>query len=614
MNTLPEDWQAALPVLERLGTAIWLYQFSRQTIVWANPAALRLWDAPDLDALQQRDFSANSEAARLRLAHYREAFARREVLRESWTLYPRGRPVQVNCYCSQFSPDSSDLMQVEACEQDQESDTSRALEMLRHVREMVSLYDLHGKLLLRNPAARNYLPGGDDAFAANLQDDVLARELRSAVSESRSVRRIVDVHLADGSMARHQMQLVEVTDPASGEPALLVSQHDVGDREKLLQLQRERSEELQSILDALPLPMVISELDGGRVRYANRLAIELYGMWLGSSSELTPVSVSLYDRPEDRQRFLDQLMLQGMVADFQAVLRDRQGERFEASLTGCLVDYRGIPSVLASVLNISTIRERERSLETSLLHERELLEMQRRFVSMVSHEYRTPLSVIDGIAQRIYRNPALFAGEQLLARMQRIRDMVKHMVTLTDSVLMLSRLESGQIRVERAPVRLLPLLSELIELHRDIYPDCHIELDARAEAVLTVDGDAELLRLIFSNLINNAIKYSPNWQRVAIYAGLEQGHVRVAVRDWGVGIPEAEQARLFTRFFRASTSQGIPGSGIGLSLVKELVTMHDGDITVQSSEANGSVFTVTLPLSVTGSQPEVEPWQPSPAS
>ena len=163
MMTLPEDWQAALPVLERLGTAIWLYQFSRQTIVWANRAALQLWDAPDLDALQQRDFSASSEAARLRLATYRDAFSRDEVLRESWTIYPRGRPVQINCYCSPFRPDTPDLMQVEACLQDQESDTSRALEMLRHVREMVSLYDLHGGVLLRNHGVFTFGPSATAA-------------------------------------------------------------------------------------------------------------------------------------------------------------------------------------------------------------------------------------------------------------------------------------------------------------------------------------------------------------------------------------------------------------------------------------------------------------------
>jgi signal transduction histidine kinase len=164
--------------------------------------------------------------------------------------------------------------------------------------------------------------------------------------------------------------------------------------------------------------------------------------------------------------------------------------------------------------------------------------------------------------------------------------------------------------VEQQPVRLLPLLSELIELHRDIYPDCQIELEARADAPLMVDGDAELLRLIFSNLVNNAIKYSPNWQRVALYAGLDAGRVRVAVRDWGVGIPEAEQERLFTRFFRASTSQGIPGSGIGLSLVRELVQMHGGEISVQSSEGNGSVFTVLLPLSASVHPQIGAPWQP----
>lgn len=604
MMTLPADWQAALPVLDRLGTAIWLYQFSQQTIIWANRAALLLWDAPDLQALQQRDFRMNSEGDRLRLANYRDAFARQQVRRETWTLYPRGRPVQVSCYCSQFCPDCTDLMQVEASQQDLTTDTSRALEMLRHVRELVSLYDMQGRVLLRNPVASNVLPGGDDAFAANLNDSRQADELRSAVSESRAVRRIVEVRLADGSLSRHQMQLLEVADPATGEPALLVSQHDVGDREKLLQLQRERSEELQSILDALPLPMVISELEGGRVRYANRLAIELYGIWLGSSGELTPVSAALYEQPQDRQRFLDLLLLQGMVSDFQTVLRDRMGQRFEASLTGCLVDYRGVPSVLASVLNISHIRERERALEDALLHEHELLEMQRRFVSMVSHEYRMPLSVIDGIAQRILRHPGQFSHEALLARMQRTRDMVKHMVTLTDSVLTLSRLESGQITVEQQPVRLLPLLSDLVELHRDIYPAADIALQAQAECVLCVDGDTELLRLIFSNLINNAIKYSPNWQRVEIDACCLGRRVSISVRDWGVGIPEDEQGRLFTRFFRASTAQGIPGIGIGLALVKQLVHMQCGDITLQSSVGNGSVFTVTLPLSNSLGEPD----------
>ena len=248
------------------------------------------------------------------------------------------------------------------------------------------------------------------------------------------------------------------------------------------------------------------------------------------------------------------------------------------------------------MLDISHIRERERALEDALLHERELLEMQRRFVSMVSHEYHTPLSVIDGMAQRIQRHPEQFSTEDLSARMQRVRDMVKHMVTLTDSVLTLSRLESGLIRVERLPVRILPLLSDLIEQYRSQYPASDIQLETQADTLLCVDGDAELLRLVFSNLLSNAIKYSPNWQRVQLQLGREGGMVSVAVRDWGVGIPEAEQSRLFTRFFRASTAQGIPGSGIGLSLARELVDMHGGQISVRSSEGNGAVFTVSLPL------------------
>ncbi|MOA35107.1 Sensor histidine kinase YycG [compost metagenome] len=114
--------------------------------------------------------------------------------------------------------------------------------------------------------------------------------------------------------------------------------------------------------------------------------------------------------------------------------------------------------------------------------------------------------------------------------------------------------------------------------------------------MLIVDGDAELLRVVFGNLISNAIKYSPRWQRLALRCTVAGREVHVTVQDWGVGIPADEQDKLFTRFFRASTALGIPGSGMGLALVRELVQRHGGSIAVDSSEDEGTRFTVRLPL------------------
>lgn len=594
---LPPSLTAAMPLLDRLHLAVWFFDMRRQSIVWANRQALQLWDAADLASLQERDFSISSEALRTRFAVYQAAFAEQRAVEENWTLYPHGLPLQVRCHCARFDNDWPELMKVEAVPVSVDADTVRSVEMLRHVREMVSLYDDNGVVLQRNPAAALALPPSEgDALLASLPDPKLLAELRLAAMESRGVRRVVDVRLADGSMVRHQVQLFRIRDPATGESAMLISQHDVSDREKLLQLQRERSEELQGILDALPLPMVISELASERIRYANRLAIERYGMWLGSSSEFTPTSAALYEHAAERKRFLEILQQEGRVIDFHAVLRDREQRPFDASLTGCLIDYRGIPCVLASILDISHILQREHALEATLQHERELAEMQRRFVSMVSHEYRTPLAVIDGIAQRLQRQPEQFHGEQLQSRAQRLRDMVKHMVSLADSVLTLTRLEEGQLVVQQGPVRLVPLLAELVEQSQDIHPDCQIEVSFAADDVLIVDGDAELLRVVFGNLISNAIKYSPRWQRLALHCTVAGREVHVTVQDWGVGIPADEQDKLFTRFFRASTALGIPGSGMGLALVRELVQRHGGSITVDSSEDEGTRFTVRLPL------------------
>lgn len=229
--------------------------------------------------------------------------------------------------------------------------------------------------------------------------------------------------------------------------------------------------------------------------------------------------------------------------------------------------------------------------------ERELSGLQRQFVSMVSHEFRTPLAIIDGIAQRIMRRLDKLGPDTVRESQQKVRLAVTRLTELMESVLSASRLEEGRIAFEPDVCPLVDLITDIHNSYSELNKDREIFLDVdRLPKTMIADG--KLLRQIISNLLSNAIKYSPGGKRVWVNGHLdEQNDLLIAVRDEGVGIPEAELAKLFQRFFRASTSAGIAGSGIGLNLVQHFVELHGGRIEVDSTEGVGSTFTVRFPYS-----------------
>jgi len=244
-----------------------------------------------------------------------------------------------------------------------------------------------------------------------------------------------------------------------------------------------------------------------------------------------------------------------------------------------------------------TLASQASMLKDKLAEEQRLTQLQRNFVSMASHEFRTPLAIIDGHTQRLISMGNRLTMDELIRRARKVRTMVGRMTQLIDNLIGSARLIDGPIELYYHPtqVELRSLLCASCRLQRELTPDAQIQEPMDAAQRLMVYGDASLLSQLFSNLLSNAVKYSPESGLIEAGAALKGAEIVVSIRDHGIGIPEADRERVFERYYRASNTSGIAGSGVGLSLVKAIVELHKGAISVDSTEGEGSRFTLRLP-------------------
>ena len=244
-----------------------------------------------------------------------------------------------------------------------------------------------------------------------------------------------------------------------------------------------------------------------------------------------------------------------------------------------------------------TLARQAAMLEEQLAQEQRLALAQRNFVSMASHEFRTPLTIIDGHARRLEKMRESIAARDVGERAGKIRAAVLRLTHLIDNMLSSARLMDGgaELYFHPADMDLVALLREVCQLHREMVPAVQI-LERFRTAPMPMVGDAKLLFQVFSNLLSNAVKYSPGGGAIEVDAEIVGDEAVVGVADRGIGIPSGDLNRLFERYHRGSNVSGIVGTGVGLYLVKMAVDLHKGRIEVMSKEGNGSRFVIHLPL------------------
>lgn len=232
------------------------------------------------------------------------------------------------------------------------------------------------------------------------------------------------------------------------------------------------------------------------------------------------------------------------------------------------------------------------ALQSQIRRLENLSQLQQRFVSDVSHELRTPLTTVHMAAQILNEArhdldpPAARAAELLIAELERFE-------ALLSDLLDLSRTDAGAAHLEREPTDISTLLRELVERNDIQHPEIDISLHGVDEPVI-VEADARRLDRIFRNLITNAVRYSGS-KRIEVGTEVDDSNVTVIVEDFGIGLSEMQQERIFDRFWRADPARTSGGTGLGLAIAQEDAILHGGGITVESQLGTGSTFIVTLP-------------------
>jgi PAS domain S-box-containing protein len=348
----------------------------------------------------------------------------------------------------------------------------------------------------------------------------------------------------------------------------------------------------------------------GYINEWNRVTEELTGY---SKNEMLGKSIGLCIREDHRQEFmlllqrvfkgspLDNLQLPMMSKeqrDLIFLLNTTPRRNSEQQITGVLMVGQNITELIEYRVNLEAkVQERTRELNEALRKEKELVEMKSRFVSIASHEFRTPLSTIALATGFLRKHREKISPDDFVKKLATIEKQVDHMTYLLDDILMIGKSEAGKIKTKYTQVDIETFFQQTAREVEESMRTHQVQTFIQC-SVKSFTADEKLLRNILINLITNAIKFSPDQKSVMLRVTNSPDYLKLEVKDKGIGITPEDQQNVFSAFHRGANVGAIQGTGLGLSIVKKAVDLLAGQIHLSSQAGEGTLFTITLPLRV----------------
>ena len=359
---------------------------------------------------------------------------------------------------------------------------------------------------------------------------------------------------------------------------------------------RESEARFSVAFQASPVFISILRMSDGKYVLANDALLK----WAGYSREevlgRTSAELGMWERQEERDSVWGDLRTVGSIRQRECRWLNRHGKLFTILLSAETITLNNMPHILSLAQDITQRKRAEEELLRTVEREKELSQLRSNFVSMVSHEFRTPLGIIQSSAELLRdfydRMPTSEREDQL----DSISRNTRRMAGMMEAVLALSRLDAGKLIFQPAALDINRCCRHIVdEVLSAMNRRCAIELNCPT-GLPEARADERLLGHIFSNLLSNAIKYSAAGATVYFSVKRNGDEAVCVVRDQGIGISETDQQELFKAFHRGANVGTRPGTGLGLLLVKRCADLHGGQVQLESRLGEGTTVTVKLPL------------------
>lgn len=311
--------------------------------------------------------------------------------------------------------------------------------------------------------------------------------------------------------------------------------------------------------------------------------------------KMTPEDINLAFSNAELKQLFDEIFKANITRSIETVHRKKNGQTFPVEVVLRSVVFGNSNCIVGVARDISERRKAEEAIEQSLEKEKDLNRQKTRFLSIVSHDFRTPLTVIQATIDLLETYGMKWPEEKVKTHYGRVRKSIDYMTQLIEEVLIIGRVDEGRVVYQPEPMDIVTFASELFEEVKVIATDQHEMKCVDASVQRKGYIDEKIMTHVLNNLLSNAIKYSPQGGAIELRINHDGKHAVFTVRDEGIGIPQEDVERLFEPFHRCSNVSGIKGTGLGLGIVKRFVEIHGGTIRLSSEEGKGTTVVVEVP-------------------
>jgi PAS domain S-box-containing protein len=428
-----------------------------------------------------------------------------------------------------------------------------------------------------------------EAFWADLRrtGSIRQRECRFRNRSGRRFTMLLSSEVIQINRVPHMLSLaMDITERKQSEAELRASEARL----------RESEARFSAAFEASPVFISILRVSDRKYVLANSAFLN----WLGYSREealgRTSAELGMWENPAERDSVWESMHSSGSIRQKECRWLNRRGELFTILLSAETIQLNDAPHVLSFAVDITQRKQAEIEMLKALSREKELSQLKSNFVSMVSHEFRTPLAIIQSSAELLREFfPRMLPAERD-EQLQSIAGNTRRMAGMMEEILVLSRLDAGKLDFQPSALHLAGFCRRVVdEVLSATSRRCPIVLSL-ASTLPQARADERLLGHILTNLLSNAVKYSEAGASVRFRLERDSGDALCVIRDEGIGISEADQQMLFTAFHRGANVGNRAGTGLGLLLVKRCVELHQGKIRLESQIGQGTTVTVRLPV------------------